>query len=433
MVDHATDTAVEARLNEFLAAERRRAEDDYPHLQLRTPTSRRVGAPIRLAVLAAVVVAAVAMVRPWGWMLPATPGADPLGADGIPLSIGGQPVLRGADIEARLADATSFLAGGYVVLRPAPCAPSSPAPGAGCPDDWRLEESAGDPSVAVTTVPGGATFVRTSGAATVFRVRPVVDEVRGGLGSANRRAALLIEAVAWRQPTKGPIPQEATPPEGGDTNMALVPDFVSVWGGPAGETIVGYVPKDLLLNPQSTPGGTPQNPPQDIPMPVYAEDLTTLVGHMVAGHGFVPLGSSPAPGTVVGSPSAGPSADPWGPLAVISPQDGADQARNEGTMRITDTCVTLERLGEVTLLFWPADRTTWNGESRTITFKNFDGTVVTVEDGDEVVVGGSGDSVGESGLSGQEWVDRFDWVAAPAPSCPLDLRWGVGAVGRSGR
>lgn len=121
---------------------------------------------------------------------------------------------------------------------------------------------------------------------------------------------------------------------------------------------------------------------------------------------------------------------PWGPLAVVPPQDGADTARNEGMLRITDTCVTLERLGEVTLLYWPADRTTWNEESRTITFRNFDGTIVTVEDGVDVVVGGSGDSEEERGLTGEKWVDSIDWVAPPAPSCPLVSRWAVGAVGR---
>jgi len=137
-------------------------------------------------------------------------------------------------------------------------------------------------------------------------------------------------------------------------------------------------------------------------------------------------------------PSSEPSASSaiaWGPLAVFAPQDGADTARNEGTLRITDSCVTLERLGEVTLLTWPADRTTWDGASRTITFENFDGTVVTVADGDVVVVGGSGsggESEGEPGLSTEEYLDRIDWVAPPASSCPLDERWGVGALNLAG-
>jgi hypothetical protein len=127
------------------------------------------------------------------------------------------------------------------------------------------------------------------------------------------------------------------------------------------------------------------------------------------------------------SPS-GPAANAWGPLAVIPPQGGADAARTEGTLRITEGCVTLERLGEVTLLYWPADRTTWDEASRTITFENFDGSSGTVADGDEVVLGGSGGTETEGGVSGAEHVASVDWVAPPDPSCPLDPWWDVGAL-----
>lgn len=144
------------------------------------------------------------------------------------------------------------------------------------------------------------------------------------------------------------------------------------------------------------------------------------------------FGASPPASSSGSAPPSGPRANAWGPLAVIPPQDGADQARTEGTLHITETCVTLERAGEVQLLFWPADRTTWDAEVRAITFENFDGTVVTVADGDSVVLGGSGDSELESGRSGEEWVDSMEWVAPPAGSCPLETRWGVGAVERVG-
>lgn len=146
------------------------------------------------------------------------------------------------------------------------------------------------------------------------------------------------------------------------------------------------------------------------------------------------FGASPGSSPASTPPSSGPSASSalaWGPLAIYPPQDGTDDARNEGTLRISDTCVTLERLGRVTLLTWPADRTTWDPASRTITFENFDGTTATVADGDEIVVGGSGsgdESEGELGMSVEEWVGSHDWVAPPDPSCPLDVRWGVGAV-----
>lgn len=101
---------------------------------------------------------------------------------------------------------------------------------------------------------------------------------------------LLVEDVLWRQPTKGPIPPEAVPAAGGAINEALVPDFMSTYGQD-GVTIAGYVPKALLLHHSGSVPCTPENPPEDQPLRVYAEDLSTLVGHMVAGQGFVPLSS----------------------------------------------------------------------------------------------------------------------------------------------
>lgn len=140
---------------------------------------------------------------------------------------------------------------------------------------------------------------------------------------------------------------------------------------------------------------------------------------------------APAPSIVESTAKASPSppgvpADMWGPLAVRPAEDGADTARHEGTLRITDTCVYLEAAGgELTFLTWLADRTTWNGVSRTITFANFDGTVVTIGDGDHVVLGGG---EAESDISAETWINEREWVAPPASSCSLDLRWAVGAV-----
>ncbi len=82
------------------------------------------------------------------------------------------------------------------------------------------------------------------------------------------------------------------------------------------------------------------------------------------------------------------------------------------------------------LLYWPADRAAWDPATRTITFTNFDSTIVTVASGDQVVLGGSGDNGSESGTSGQGWVTRTTWVAPPGASCPLDSRWAVGAVAK---
>ncbi len=129
------------------------------------------------------------------------------------------------------------------------------------------------------------------------------------------------------------------------------------------------------------------------------------------------------------APTSGSGAT-WGPLAVVPPQDGADTARTEGTLRITDACVFLDGLGERVLLVWPADRTTWNAKTRAITFANFDGSTVSAGDGTEVALGGSGDSSEESGTTSEEWLARTPWVAPPAEGCPAESWWWVGAMTR---
>lgn len=88
--------------------------------------------------------------------------------------------------------------------------------------------------------------------------------------------------------------------------------------------------------------------------------------------------------------------------------------------------------GDPSLLFWPADRVFWSPDSRTISFLNDDGVRVRGVSGDLVAVGGSGDSTAESGVSGQDWVERLTAVVPPDPSCALDVRWVVGALSREG-
>jgi hypothetical protein len=87
--------------------------------------------------------------------------------------------------------------------------------------------------------------------------------------------------------------------------------------------------------------------------------------------GLIALAESATPATPTDASDA-----KWGPLAVVPPQDGADTARTEGTLRITDTCVFLDGPSGPELLVWPADRTTWNAQTRAITFANFDGSTV---------------------------------------------------------
>jgi hypothetical protein len=94
-------------------------------------------------------------------------------------------------------------------------------------------------------------------------------------------ASLSVTAIAGSGvPTKGPIPQQAFQP-GGRIDRSLVPDYVPV-GGPEGG-IVGYVTRDAALDPPPIGGDAVSN------VPVFGEDLTELVGHMVDGRGFVPL------------------------------------------------------------------------------------------------------------------------------------------------
>lgn len=131
-----------------------------------------------------------------------------------------------------------------------------------------------------------------------------------------------------------------------------------------------------------------------------------------------------------GTPAGGPQS--WGTLAVL-PSTGGAQALNTGVLRVTDPCVLLETAGgESELLVWPADRTRWDEASGTIRFTNPDGSEFTLHDGQPVSFGGGGDSTAEGGVSGADWAASADWVAAPDPSCPMEIRWYVGGVEAQG-
>ena len=85
-------------------------------------------------------------------------------------------------------------------------------------------------------------------------------------------------------PSKGPLP----PTNSGSVDWSHVPDFISVTSG---GRVVGYAPKVDLLPPPK-PKRTPPSFGA-MPIPVYAANLHTLVGHMYPGVGFLPIGSSP--------------------------------------------------------------------------------------------------------------------------------------------
>jgi hypothetical protein len=135
--------------------------------------------------------------------------------------------------------------------------------------------------------------------------------------------------------------------------------------------------------------------------------------------------STPAPEPLPSPPAGGGD---WGSLAVIGPQDGADTARMEGTLRVTDDCVQVLEQGEPVLLVWPSGQTSWDPGTRSITFVNADGTTVTVGDGSTVVLGGSGMSRDEDGELVDTWLAGMRWVAPPAAGCTADRYWTVGEI-----
>jgi hypothetical protein len=65
-----------------------------------------------------------------------------------------------------------------------------------------------------------------------------------------------------------------------------IPDYLSVVVGPGK---IGYTPKAYL----AVPDGSSNAPLIGRAAPVYASNLTTLLGHEYDGIGFVPLGVSP--------------------------------------------------------------------------------------------------------------------------------------------
>lgn len=117
----------------------------------------------------------------------------------------------------------------------------------------------------------------------------------------------------------------------------------------------------------------------------------------------------------------------WGPLAVMQTDFGM-AARNEGTLVLTDQCVYLERDGERELLIWPANETSWSPATAEIRFRRSNGDVMTMRDGQRVVLGGGALSLTVDGLNGQKVARQFDWVAEPDAGCIADVPWLVSDV-----
>jgi hypothetical protein len=134
------------------------------------------------------------------------------------------------------------------------------------------------------------------------------------------------------------------------------------------------------------------------------------------------------------SPSLGPLSDEWGPLAVSRDSMGGDAALLTGALRITESCVLLEGPdGSSSLLVWPRDQTRWDPRARQIQWRNLEGEVLELRDGQEVGLGGSGqllsdDAISVEARSWDEWVGAVDWAAEPDPVCRADSSWSVGDV-----
>jgi hypothetical protein len=128
----------------------------------------------------------------------------------------------------------------------------------------------------------------------------------GGLSLAGLLGYEVSSATATSSsaPTVGTIPASAI--SGGSLDTSKVPDFVPVVDHSG--KVVGYIRKqDLFMQggsgsgTGSASGPSAQNQANQVASavaPVYGSDLTTVVGHMEPGVGFVPLGASPTGPTV---------------------------------------------------------------------------------------------------------------------------------------
>ena len=103
-------------------------------------------------------------------------------------------------------------------------------------------------------------------------------------------AAAATVAAGTSEPSKGRIPDAAWL-DNGAIDLSVVPDYISQLG-PDGE-IVGYVSRSVLVDPTAGQRDA-LGRPEAAMWPVYGEDLSTIVGYVVPGKGFVAEGVDPA-------------------------------------------------------------------------------------------------------------------------------------------
>jgi hypothetical protein len=129
--------------------------------------------------------------------------------------------------------------------------------------------------------------------------------------------AIVIMAACSPVGSKGTMPP---PGANGQVDPAAAPDFIAIASRTDGG-IAGYARKEDVLGPQ------------DDPVAVYAEDLHTIVGHLVPGKGFIPAGVDP--GTVVKIPvlQAGGSPEPSGQSVALYVRNGSGRAIYNAVVR----------------------------------------------------------------------------------------------------
>jgi hypothetical protein len=103
-------------------------------------------------------------------------------------------------------------------------------------------------------------------------------------------AVAAVTVAGSPAPSKGQIPDSAWSSVGA-LDLSQVPDYVSQLGRDG--NVVGYVSKVSITDP-SDGARDVLGRPMAATWPVFADDLKTVVGHMVPDKGFIPLGVDPS-------------------------------------------------------------------------------------------------------------------------------------------
>lgn len=127
-------------------------------------------------------------------------------------------------------------------------------------------------------------------------------------------------------------------------------------------------------------------------------------------------------GCAAPEPGATPDPRPSGPLALV-PGGNGEEARTEGMLVITETCVFLAHRNDRSLLIWPSSQTEWDATSQTILFRDRSGRVHRLAHGQRVAFGGGGGGRDEGP---PDQLGQVPWEVAPMPECLEPAYWFVG-------